>query len=266
VIVICICLLSSACSQHAGRISGQSKSTALQSPSYVLDSIREKNQSITQFKGIGTIKLARAGHIRIDERMAWAMVFPDKMRIEIRAISGVSLASLAYNGKRLSVSIPSENRFIEEKTRNAKLTKLIAIPIRAHDLMQTLAGRIPVRQNYKLLMVKEAGTYPFTLVLSNRWNTVIQKIYLDATLKNVEGFAMFNQHGSLEYQVLYKKMQKIGEYHLPSRFKIASRKGDAMQIDVDRYWLNIPISPSLFKLMPSSQNKKASFRLPDTKG
>jgi hypothetical protein len=232
----------------------------------VVDFVRQQNQSVTQYKGLGKFKLTRNRQIRIDERMAWAMVFPDKLRIEIRSISGISLASMAYNGKRLYFSIPSENRFIEKKARNSKLTKLIAIPVRPHDLMQTMAGRIPVRQHHELLIVKDEEGHPFTLHLRNRWGNVIEKIHLDASLKNVTGFDMITPTGDLEYQVIYEKMQRVGQYRMPSRIIIANRTGDTLRIDVDRHWLNIPVSPSLFRLTPLIKSKKASLTELDTNG
>jgi hypothetical protein len=255
-----------ACSPHTGRLYVQSDGTAAPSPESLINSIRQKNQSIKRCKGIGAVKLVHEGQTRIDERMAWAILFPDKMRIEIRSISGVSLASFAYNGERLYISIPSEGRFIEQKTRNAKLSKLIAIPLRAQDLMQIIAGRLPIRKYNKLQIQEGEGGQPYTLILRNRWNTVIQEIYLDETFQHVNGFAIFNQNGSKEYHAFFETMQSVGEYYVPSQVKIANRKGDTLQIDVDRHWLNIPIAPTLFRLTPPIQHQEASIQRQDTDG
>jgi hypothetical protein len=47
-------------------------------------------------------------------------------------------------------------------------------------------------------------------------------------------------------------MQIIKGYQVPSRLSISSDEGMGFQLEVQNYWADVPVSPSMFVLDPSN--------------
>jgi hypothetical protein len=56
--------------------------------------------------------------------------------------------------------------------------------------------------------------------------------------------------GDLKYRAEFKKMQDINGYRVPSRLVFSTDDGSGFQLDVDRYWAGVSVSPPLFVLTP----------------
>ena len=61
---------------------------------------------------------------------------------------------------------------------------------------------------------------------------------------------MFNATGTLAYRVEFDRMRAVNGYRIPSRLLVSNNDGSDFQIDVDRYWVDAIVSPSVFVLTP----------------
>ena len=87
------------------------------------------------------------------------------------------------------------------------------------------------------------------LLLKNKWGNVREKIYLNDRL-DAHKIEMFDVTGPLIYRLELIKMQEIKSYRVPYRLKVSNDEGMGFQLDLDRYWADASVSPSVFMLTP----------------
>ena len=68
--------------------------------------------------------------------------------------------------------------------------------------------------------------------------------------KNVHKVEMFDSAGALAYRVEFDRMRAIKGYRVPSRLLVSNNDGSDFQLNVDRYWVDAPVSQSVFVLTP----------------
>ncbi len=61
---------------------------------------------------------------------------------------------------------------------------------------------------------------------------------------------MFDAAGTLAYRVEFDGFQTLNGYRVPSRLIVSNNDGLGFHLDVDRYWTNMSVSPSVFVLTP----------------
>jgi hypothetical protein len=161
------------------------------------------------------------------------------------------------------------------------MKRFFSIPVTSDDIVNLLAGRVSV-DNYDSAVVLRNGPpgsmsgspstmsgspsscrtalsnqeepcaheHGYILVLKKGWGNTCQKIYLDASRKQVRKVEIFYLTGDLKYRAEFKTMQDIEGYRVPSRLVLTTDDGSGFQLDVDRYWAGVSVSPSLFVLTP----------------
>jgi hypothetical protein len=183
--------------------------------------LESQNSTLQYFKGIGKLKVRNNGIVQMDERVAWVGAKPQKISIAI-LISGFPAVKMASDGQWFYyLEMQGDKPFFKKiKTADASLKPLIAIPITPHDIITLL------------------------------WWGIVEKIYFDETRTRVRQFEVIKRSGSLAYQVVFNKIKKINEYRIPFQFKISSPEGADCELNINRYWTDIPVSDSVFKLAP----------------
>jgi len=234
----------------------------------LIDRIEKKNADITTFKGVGKIKFRSRGKLQIS-RSLWAGIKPHKFRIEILNPARQPGVSIASDGKWLYLLSHREGQLYKEraaksKTESADLSKFISTPVTIDDIIILLSGGAPLRPYHKAFLKPDPSGKGYVIVLKKRWGGVIEKIYLDEKKADVHQVEVYNLNGLVYRASLYKNGHKNGHknrqsvdgFMLPPSHKkvIAITNGDglALQIDVDKYWVNIPVSTAMFDLSPPS--------------
>jgi uncharacterized protein YceK len=217
----------------------------------VISTLKNKNTALKNFKGIGKIKVWDEGKIQIDERVAWIGSEPAKISIAV-LISGYPAIKLAADGEWFYYLEVQGNQNIYKKipAPNADLKRVMSISIHSNDVITLLAGRVPIRE-YNSAYLKEDDTGAgYVLILKKRWCGIVEKIYIDRAKSKVRQLEVFSRAGSLVYRAILEKVRDIQGYGIPFRLKISNDDGADFQLDIDRYWANISVSPSMFVLIP----------------
>jgi len=227
-IIILGAVLLTGCSGLFHRTSEPEDLAAMAEARMVLLALGSQNDKLTSFKGIGKIKVWQKGEKRIDERIAWIGSETVKLSIVV-LISGHPAIKMASDGKWFYYyeARPGEPLYKKIPATDATLQRIVAVPIQPIDI---IVG--------------------YVLVLEKRWYGIIEKIYLDEDKIQVRQIEFFNRSGSLIYRARFDEMQAVNKYQVPTRLSISSDEGMGFQLEVQKYWADVPVSPSMFVLDP----------------
>ena len=181
--------------------------------------------------------------------MAWLGSKPKKLRLEILDISGQPAASLATDGNYFYLLSHIESRFYKKHSTDDSLEKLISIPVRSSDILSFLSGQAPIYNYDRALLKKTESEDGYVLILRKNWQGIVEKIYLDQN-KEVYKVEIFNGKNSPLYRALLHGTQNINGYRIPLRLEISTDDGFYLKLDIDKYWADVYVSPSMFILPP----------------
>jgi hypothetical protein len=237
-----------ACSTMTAGLSGKEEDLATRN---LISTLAAQNNQLKNFKGIGTIKVWNHGKVQIDERVAWIGSQPLKISIAV-LISGYPAVKLSSDGEWFYYleSQGDQSYFKKIQTTNANLKRLISIPIGSSDVITLLTGRVPIREFHQAQLRGDASGDGYVLILRKRWWGIIEKIYIDESKSRVRQIEMYDRGGSLAYRASFEKFKDIQGYRVPFRLSISNDDGADCRLEIDRYWADITVSPSMFVLTP----------------
>ena len=217
----------------------------------VLLAMRNHNAKLNNFKGIGKIKVWQKGRLKIDERVAWIGSENSKINIVV-LIGGYPAVKIASDGKWFYYYEIGEGDPIYKKiaASDANLKRIISISIQTGDVLNLLAGRVPIREHDSVMLEKQEAKQGYALVLKKRWWGVAEKIYVDQTKTRARQVEFYSRSGSLIYRARFDEMQMIKGYLVPARLSISNGDDADFELDVHRFWADIAVSPSMFVLNP----------------
>jgi outer membrane lipoprotein-sorting protein len=278
-ILLVVALLFSACGSFSPRISERLSVFKPSAARELISILENHNFALKTFKGTGRITLQQNEKKAVTTRVAWVGAAPDRLRIAIRDISGLPVLSFASDGHWLYLFYHIQGRFYKKRATNSIPTRFFPIPITSDEIVSILAGRIPIDKYSSAILVKDtsvrnlpthdssqqrrlsqpgqANDYKdgFVLILKNRWGNIREKIYLDKEKKSVRMVEMFDAAGELAYRAEFIKMRDVKGYRVPSRLLISNDDGSGLQFEIDKYWVDVSVYPSMFVLIsPEQQN------------
>ena len=178
--------------------------------------------------------------------------------MEVLSTAGQPYISIAGDGKKIYFLFHHNKKFYK-KSFNADLNKIISIPVKITDIITLLSGRIPVSKYSNVLLKEDTGPDVSTLILEEKsWGLISwgknngkirEKIFFNTKTKRVKYIEFINPKGSVLYSVTFDGIQKIKGYDIPAGFVISD--DDALvHLDIDKYWTDVQIEPSIFELAP----------------
>lgn len=270
ILFICIFFIS-ACTSLSHRISEESKE--FRSPSEakaIISILKSQNHKLKTIKGVGRITFLEK---EMTTRIAWVASTPDKIRITLSSVSGHPMISAASDGQWFYFVSHASGDFYKKRPTNFNMKRFFSISIKSEDLVNILLGRIPVVEYDSTDLMEDrslkgrsgkdfesvevsslnkdiiGNKNSSVLLLKNKWGNVIEKIYLNDR-QDAHKIEMFDSTGALVYRVELIKMQEIKSYRVPYRLKVLNDDGAGFQLDLDRYWADASVSPSVFTLTP----------------
>jgi hypothetical protein len=267
---ICIFFISG-CTGLSHRISEESKEFHSSSEAKEIISILvSQNHTLKTIKGVGKITFLEK---EITTRIAWVASTPDKIRITLSSVSGHPMISAATDGQWFYFFSHATGDFYKKRPTNFNMKRFFSISIKSEDIVNILLGRIPVVEydsaglmedrsikglsaiNSKSVEVSslnkdiKGNKNSSVLLLKNKWGNVREKIYLNDR-QDAHKIEMFDSTGALVYRLELIRMQEIQSYRVPYRLKVSNDDGMGFQLDLDRYWADAVVSPSVFTLAP----------------
>ncbi len=235
-----------------------------------ISTLKNQNLKLKTFKGVGSIKFRGSKKIDIAGRIAWVASVPDRIRIVLSSISGQPMVSVASDGQWLYLISHSSGDYYKKPATASSMRRLLGIPLKTEDMVDILAGRVPIHSYDSAVLTdnssqaysteghtvstrnggEDSGQNGYVLVLKKKWGDILEKIYLDEKKKNVHKVEMFDATGTLAYRVEFDGMRTINGCRVPSRLLVSNNDGSGFHLDVDRYWTDASVSPSVFVLTP----------------
>ena len=215
----------------------------------LLTALQTQNDTLVNFKGIGNITISQNGTTQFDQRVAWIGEKPVKFSIAV-LISGYPAVKLAADGKWLYyLEVQGqETRFRKLAANDPDLKRLISIPISVRDIIALLSGRIPLAEFDAVTFEQDPSQQGPILSLTDNWWGLRQKIAYDANLSQVRQVEMFHRSGTLKYRAEIDGTRQVDGYRVPRRLRLFNKDGIEFQLDIQRYWVNVDVPPSVFVL------------------
>jgi hypothetical protein len=217
----------------------------------VLEGLQATNEKLKNFKGIGRLTIKRDGKIQMDDRVAWIGSEPLRLSVVLFA-SGFPAIRMASDGEWLYYQDGQAPGLPVKKIRTSDpdFERLLSIPIQSSDILALLRGRIPIRDHRAARLQALASGNGYVLLLERIWG-VHQKIFLDERKTEVQQIEVYDISGNVVFQANFLEMQRVEGYRVPSRLVISNHQTRAMvQLVVEKFWADIPITPSMFVLEP----------------
>jgi hypothetical protein len=207
----------------------------------------DTNENLLDFKGIGSLKITHAGQVQ-SARLAFAGSIPARLRLDVMGSPGQHLASLASDGKWFYMLFYQEDRYYKQRLSDSSLARLVSLPVTVVDILDVLAGRVPIRPHRTADLMDNQGGNGYILQLKSRWGNTCQRIFVDGSRQVVKSYEVVNEDGSLAYRVDFIESQVIDGHRVPKRLTIADDKAERLDLRVERFWSNVAIAPSGFVL------------------
>ena len=220
---------------------------------HCLAMLENHNRGLGTFKGMGSFRLENEEGLR-NARVAWIGDAFRKVRIQVMDISGVPIMSIAADGDYFYAISHRENRFHKSRTSDPGLEKAIGIPMKTREAVQILTGRIPVRGHDSAQIIREEKDEGEVLVLTSRWGRVLEKIFFDKDGKTVLYMEMYDSMGNFVYRAEFGDLRIVENYLLPFAVTISAEEVH-FQLQIERYWADMPVSPDVFVLSDPEKEK-----------
>lgn len=197
------------------------------------------------FKGIGHIRMW-SDKGSLSARMALAGAAGGRIRVEILGFTGQPMATLMYDGKDYFFRSYTQGQTFEKSASPSAIRQLIGIDITTDDLVTLLAGGLPVREHDSVCREENGPPGEEILVLKDGWcSWTVEKLAVDFgndRLRRMEMYGWF----SLQYQMMFQDQRMVDGFLIPFKFILNDDQGNGLAVQMDRYWVNIPIKPGLF--------------------
>lgn len=252
----CSALMFAGCSVWSGRVERQTAppvdAAAAAEALSVLEKLQNTNAKLKNFKGIGRLTIRKEDRVQVDERIAWIGSDPLKLSVVLFA-SGFAAVRLASDGEWLYYQDHQDAGAPVKKIRSSdpNLKRILSIPILSSDIIALMCGRIPIREHRSAQLLPLASGKGYALLLTESWG-VRQKIFLDESKSEVRQTEVYDASGSLLFQANFVEMQLIDGYKVPLRLVVQNDEQKTLvQVLVEKYWADVPVSPSMFEMGPA---------------
>jgi len=247
-ILIGLILVTTGCATLRPREEGPSGMASSPEAEALFNRLQVQNTHLQSFKGTGRLRIKDVKGIQ-QVRLMWAGFENEKLRLEIMGTIGQPIFSFASDGERIYLISHTENRFYSKRETNANLEKLIALPITVSACLDLMAGRIPLEAHLMPMAVQEKKESQQVLVLeSTDRKKGGQQIFIDTASGNVHQVEAYDRDEILVYRAEFVRMQRVSGFDVPRELRLSNGDNASLQLVVDRFWPNVPVSAELFKL------------------
>ncbi len=209
----------------------------------IVQTIQQANQDIHASKGVGWIK-TRNGHHTQKYKIAWAAVFPHKIRITF-LVSGHPFETIAADGQKVSfVSHTGNHKPYTTHTRDPDMEEFINIPVKLSELVSLLLGRLPVKK-YDTAVFSDPTLK--TIHLTRLWSNTHQTLFLDEANSPV-GLKTSNLEKQLLYSLKIISNKTISSHIIPATIEMIDGGQNRLSLKITTFQVNPQIKETVFRL------------------
>jgi hypothetical protein len=214
----------------------------------VIAKLQQVNGALKTFKGVGRLTVRHEGKVQVDERMAWVGALPLKLSVVLFAASFPALR-MAGDGEWLYYQDGQEPGAPVKRMRasDPDFKRILSIPILASDIIALMCGKMPLKEHTQATIRPLASGQGYVLLLMDG-RSVRQKIFFDETKSETRQTEVYDSWGKLVFQANFLEMQVVNGYRVPSRLVVSRGKDATVQVLVEKYWADIPVTPEMFVL------------------
>jgi hypothetical protein len=221
----------------------------------VLAQLDARNPGLSAVKGLGSFSVWHSDSLQ-RARIAWVGQRPDKLRLLLRDISGIPIATLANDGIWFYLDAHREGRFYRRSASDATLRRLLAVAISAEEIVCLLTGRIHLRPHQTAALQPEPASGAGVVGLWDARGRLVQKIYLDpAGQGRVRRIEMFDNGDALLYGVDFSGSLDVSGYLFPAALTVFSAAQPVFRLQIERCWVNPELTAEVFRLADGEEGR-----------
>jgi hypothetical protein len=134
-------------------------------------------------------------------------------------------------------------------SKDSSLKRFVSIAITTREVVSLLSGRVPDYPYQSLKVRRRKIEQGFVLIRKKKWWMGTQKVYLDPGKRVVEKIEVLAGN-RIVYRAEFRRMRSLKQYRVPMQLVISNDNGDVFQLDIERYWANVSVTPDMFVLNP----------------
>jgi hypothetical protein len=210
--------------------------------------LQQANSALKTFKGVGRLTVRQEGKVQVDERMAWVGAPPLKLSVVLFAASFPALR-MAGDGEWFYYQDGQEPGAPVKRVRarDPDFKRILSIPIQASEIIALMSGKMPIKEHNRATIQPLASGKGYALLLMDG-RSVRQKIFFDETKSETRQTEVYDSWGKLVFQANFLEMQVVSGYRVPSRLVISRGQDATVQVLVEKYWADVPVTPEMFVL------------------
>lgn len=211
--------------------------------------LKARNQDIQSLKALGDIRLETSKGIQA-AHIAFTVVRPDKLRMTLMAISGVTVADVATDGATLTLIDHEKNGFYREDMRGRDLARLLDLPIRPAEVISIVCGALPEVYPGTMALTDSAEDRLLHLTLFDEGGKPSLQARCDPVQHRLREIVVFKADGDIAYRASIERETTIDGHNIPARMSFIDDSGHSFRITIDNAWINPGVAEHIFVLQP----------------
>jgi hypothetical protein len=206
---------------------------------------RQVNPGLTRFKFIGTVTVSGPDRPQQHFRAAFAGHLPDGLRIDLFSMVGGASATISMDGTYLYLVRHATREYHKKRLGSGSLRSVIRIDATVDDLLQIMAGRIPMSQALHPRFVDGDNQSGVRVAQLDDKGRMRQRITADEDLRPVKS-EWFDGRRRLTHTLMIGGHQDEEGCVVPQRFQLAAHTGERLSVTLTRYEVNPDLDARLF--------------------
>lgn len=211
----------------------------------MVSALRKINIGLNQFRYIGKLTIDDRKRPVQAFRVAIAGQFPAQLRIDMFAPIGGSAALFASDGKHLFLFDHRSHDYYKKRFGKGSLNRFIGLDLSVGDLLELLAGRIPIGEKLIARSKLEGDGDTSQLILVDRNARVRQRIVIDDASRLVES-VWYDEREAERFKARLQGRQSVDGFILPRRVDVSGAAGTQVSVAIDRFEVNVDFDDQLF--------------------
>jgi outer membrane lipoprotein-sorting protein len=207
--------------------------------------IMQANQDITASKGLGWIRVT-TGSDTYKYKIAWAAVYPDKIRISF-LMSGHPVETIAADGEGVTfISHTGGHQPHTTFSKDPDMYRFINVPVKLSDLISVLLGRLPVKP-HDFAFFSPGDPDLRTLVLKRKNRSLEQILVLNPDDMPQE-LKTADEKNRLLYRIAVTSYAPFNNRTIPASVRLSDAQQRNIDLTITSFQANPAIKQSVFRL------------------